>query len=199
MKLQSLFVTALMAVSSAAFAAGTPKIPAGTYHIDPAHTKMGFEVPHMVISSVEGKFDQFAGNIVVGKKLQDSKADVEIQTASVDTGNSTRDNHLRSADFFDAQKFPALTFKSSKVEFKGTRIKVPGELTIKGVTQPVMLEGKLGGVIKDMAGDDRMAAQLETKINRKDFGLNWNKMIEAGPAVGDTVTIQIQFEAVRKK
>jgi len=198
-QLRALMVLGLVGVSSAAFAAGGAKIPAGTYDIDPVHSKVGFEIGHLVISTVEGKFDQYTGEIVAGAKPEAVSSNVEIQTASVNTGNGNRDKHLKSPDFFDAEKFPKVTFKSSKIVFKGSKIEVPGELTIKGVTKPVTLEGKYLGTIKDMQGSDRMAAQLETKIKRNDFGLTWNKMIEAGPVVGEEVTISLKIEAVKKK
>jgi len=198
-QLKALVAVGLMGVSGAAFAAGGAKIPAGTYDIDPVHSKVGFEVGHMVISTVEGKFDQYTGQIVAGEKPEAVTATVEIQTASVDTGNANREKHLKSPDFFDVEKFPKMTFKSSKAIFSGNNIKVPGELTIKGVTKPVTLEGKYLGTVKDMQGDTRLAAQLQTKISRKVFGLTWNKVIEAGPVVGDEVTISLKIEAVKKK
>jgi polyisoprenoid-binding protein YceI len=153
----------------------------------------------MVISTVEGKFDQYSGEIVAGAKPEAVSTNVEIETASVDTGNENREKHLKSPDFFDVAKYPKMTFKSSKAIFKGDKVEVPGELTIKGVTKPVTLEGKYLGTVKDMQGDTRLAAQLSTKISRKAFGLTWNKMIEAGPAVGDEVTISLKIEAVKKK
>jgi polyisoprenoid-binding protein YceI len=194
-------LASLMSVSTAALAASTPKLPAGTYDIDPVHSKVGFEVGHLVISTVEGKFNDFSGQIVAGEKPEATKTNVEIKTASVDTGNADRDKHLRSPDFFDAEneKFKTMTFKSDKIVFKGSNVEIPGELTIKGTTKPVTLKGKYLGTVKDMQGNERLAAQVETKIKRKEFGLTWNKMIEAGPAVGDEVKISIKIEAVKKK
>jgi polyisoprenoid-binding protein YceI len=197
MPIRAMMALGLVAVSTAAFAA--PKVPAGTYDIDPVHSKVGFEVGHMVISTVEGKFDQFSGQIKVPAKPEATSIDVEIQTASVDTGNADRDKHLKSPDFFDAEKHPKMSFKSNKVVFKDSAIEIPGQLTIKGITKPVTLKGKYLGTVKDMMGAERMAAQVETKISRKEFGLLWNKMIEAGPAVGDEVTISLKIEAVKKK
>lgn len=198
-------VLSLMSVSSPSFAAKAKKahtagnpVPAGTYEIDPVHSKVGFEISHLVISTVEGKFDQFTGKIVSGEKPEAVSTDVEIQTASINTSNEKRDGHLKSPDFFDAQKFPKMTFKSEKAIFSGSNVKVPGELTIKGVTKPVTLEGKYMGTVKGMQGEERMAVQLGTKISRKEYGLNWNKAIEAGPVVGDEVTISLKIEAVKK-
>ncbi|MFL5815348.1 MAG: YceI family protein [Bdellovibrionia bacterium] len=196
----TLVAAGLMAVSGSAFAADAAKVaPTGTYNIDPVHSKVGFEIGHLVISTVEGKFNQFTGDIVAGKKPEATKTNVEIQTASIDTANADRDKHLKSPDFFDAEKFPKMTFKSDKAVFNGSDVEIPGQLTIKGVTKPVTLKGKFLGTVKGMMGEERLAAQLGTKINRKDFGLTWNKAIEAGPVVGDEVTISLRIEAVKKK
>jgi polyisoprenoid-binding protein YceI len=199
-------VLSLMSVSSPSFAANAKKahtagnpVPAGTYEIDPVHSKVGFEISHLVISTVEGKFDQYGGQIVAGDKPELISTNVEIQTASINTSNEKRDGHLKSADFFEVEKFPKMTFKSDKAIFSGSNVKVPGQLTIKGVTKPVTLEGKYMGTVKGMMGEERMAAQLSTKISRKEFGLTWNKAIEAGPVVGDEATISLKIEAVKKK
>jgi polyisoprenoid-binding protein YceI len=197
--LSAVLTAGIMTISGAAIAADSAKVPAGTYNIDPVHSKVGFEIGHLVISTVEGKFNQFNGDIVVGKKPEAIKTNVEIKTASIDTANADRDKHLKSPDFFDAEKFPKMTFTSDKAVFNGSEVEIPGQLTIKGVTKPVTLKGKYLGVVKGMMGEERMAAQLSTKINRKDFGLTWSKMIEAGPVVGDEATIALRVEAVKKK
>lgn len=171
----------------------------GTYNIDVAHSKVGFEVPHLVISTVEGRFDDYSGKIELAKKFSDSKVEVEIKTNSIDTAIAKRDSHLKSADFFDAEKYPTISFKGKKFIGNPDSFKVVGDLTIKGVTKKVQLEGKYLGMVKDGYGNQKTAFQAKTAINRKDFGLNWNSMVEAGPVVGDQVSISLKVQATKAK
>lgn len=175
------------------------KMTPGTYVIDENHTKVGFEVPHMVISSVEGHFKSFAGEVTIGNTFNKSTVNTTIQTASIDTGNSTRDQHLRSEDFFNAEKFPDISFKTKSISGTPASFKLTGDLTIKGVTKEVVLHGKYKGTVLNMKGIPTTAFEASTQINRKDFGLMYNKLIEAGPAIGDKVTISLKTEAVLKK
>ena len=174
-----------------------PKIEAGKYSLDAAHTKVGFEIDHLVISSVEGRFDKFSGAIDMDKKIDETKFDTTIDVNSISTGNVDRDTHLKSPDFFDAAKYPTITFKSKKVSGTADNLKISGDLTIKGVTKPVVLEGKYTGVVNDPFGFTRVAFNASTKISRKDFGLTWSKTVEAGPVVGDEVTISLKIEGAK--
>jgi len=190
--------TLVIAVSvfsfTAAFAA-TPKIEPGKYSLDPNHSKIGFDVNHLVIASVEGRFDKVSGEIEMGAKIEDMKINAKIDTASVSTGNGDRDKHLTSPDFFDSAKYPEMTFVSKSISGKADSLKVKGDLTLHGVTKPVVLEGKYLGVVNDPFGNTKIALVAKTKINRKDFGLVWSKTVEAGPVVGDEVSIDLKIEA----
>jgi len=181
-----------MATSPAALA-WTP----GTYSIDTAHSKVGFEVPHLVIATVEGRFNEYRGEVVVGEKLEDSKVSVAIDAKSVDTGNAKRDEHLRSADFLDVEKHPKLTFRSRRVTGKREAFKVVGDLTLHGVTREVTLDGKFLGTAKDGWGNLKAAFAGEARINRKDYGLVWNKIVEIGPTVGEEVTIRLKVQGAK--
>lgn len=188
-------VSFLIASSSVLAAEYAP----GTYTIDGAHSKVGFEIPHLVISSVEGRFGSYSGEVTLAPKFGDSKVSVDIETKSIDTGIAKRDEHLRSGDFFDAAKHPKLTFKSKKVEGSPESFKVQGDLTIKGVTKAVTLDGKYLGTVKDGYGNQKAAFHATTKISRKDFGLTWSNVVEAGPVVGDEVTISLKIQSALKK
>lgn len=184
------FVT-LMSLS--AFAGKS--IPAGSYAIDTAHSKIGFEIPHLVIATVEGRFTGFSGNIVIDPKLEKSKADINIDVASISTDNKDRDDHLKSPDFFDAAKNPKITFVTKKIVGTADNLKLVGDFTIKGKTKEVTLDVKYMGDVKDMFNNHKVVFSASGKINRKDFGLTWNKAVEAGPVVGDEVTLTIKIEA----
>lgn len=189
---KALLTAIVVAFAGQAQAAKAP--PLGTYAIDPMHSKVGFEVPHLVISTVEGTFRTFEGEFSVAKKFSDSKVEATIEIASIDTGVDKRDGHLRSPDFFDANKFPTMHFVSTKVEGTPKRFKMKGKLTMRGVTKPVTFDGRYLGSAKDGNGNLKAAFEAETKINRKDFGLTWNSMVEAGPVVGDEVTISLKIQ-----
>lgn len=131
---KTLLVAALLVANLAN--ANPVKIEAGDYAVDAAHTKVGFDIAHLVISTVEGRFDQFGGNVVMGSKIEDTKINANIDVASINTGNVDRDKHLKSPDFFDAEKFPKITFVSKKITGKAEALKISGDLTIHGVTKP---------------------------------------------------------------
>jgi polyisoprenoid-binding protein YceI len=192
--MKTLFILG-MSVLTAASAFAAPKIEAGKYGIDPAHSKVGFEISHLVISTVEGRFDTFTGNVEMGKKIDDTKIDASIDVNSISTGNGDRDKHLKSPDFFDAAKFGTITFVSKSVSGATDHLAIKGDLTIHGVTKPVTLDGKYMGVVNDPYGNTKVAFSAKGKISRKDFGLIWSKMVEAGPVVGDEVTLDIRIEA----
>lgn len=175
---------------------------AATYALDPAHTKIGFKVKHLMITNVSGVFEKFTGTVVIDEKdISKSKVDVNIELASINTNISKRDDHLRSADFFDVAKYPAMTFVSTRVERAGAdKLKVTGDLTIKGVTRSVVLnvDGPTGE-IKAPQGDLRRGASASAVINRQDFGVSWNKNLDGGGfVVADDVYISIDTEMARK-
>jgi polyisoprenoid-binding protein YceI len=195
----ALFLTGASVLRADAVAVTSP--PPGTYHFDPAHTELGFRVVHLVISHVNGKFDTFEGTIVV-KSPRDIRVEASADAASVDTGNAMRDAHLRGTDpnkpkddFFYAEKYPKLTFKSTKVTLDGDQLTVVGDLSIRGVTKRVTFHGTYGGYINAMG--QRIAASLSATINRKDFGLKFNYAVEAGPIVGDAVELNLDVEAAK--
>lgn len=167
----------------------------GSYGIDPMHSKIGFEVAHLVIATVEGTFKTYEGNFLIDKDFGKSKASAKIQVASIDTGVGKRDEHLKSADFFDAAKFPEITFTSTAFTGNEKDFSMKGDLTLKGHTAPVTFKGQILGSMKDGYGQQKIALRAKAKISRKQFGLTWNSMVEAGPAVGDEVTLDLNLQA----
>lgn len=191
--IQSLLVAVFMVFAGSATAQTT-------WTIDKTHTNVGFTVTHMVVSEVSGRFKDFSGSVVTnGDDFTGAKIDVNIKTASVNTDNDYRDGHLKSDDFFGSEKFADATFKSTSFEkVSDKKYKVTGELTIKGVTKTVVLDATLGGIITLPDGSKKAGFKATTEINRFDFGLNWNKMVEAGAIVDKTVTIQLNIELDNK-
>jgi polyisoprenoid-binding protein YceI len=173
---------------------------AGEWEIDAAHTSVNFVARHMMITKVRGHFSDLSGTIHVAERPEDSWVEVAIKTASVNTGNEMRDNHLRSADFLDVEKWPELTFRSSKLELTGgNRLRVHGNLTIRTVTRPVVLEGEYEGSIADPRGGTRIAFSVKTEIDREDFGITWNMVLESGGVVvSKKVQIELEVAAVRQ-
>lgn len=170
---------------------------AETYKIDPMHTSVGFSVAHMVISNVKGKFDEFEGTVTMDNN-QIQAAQGTIQTKSVNTGVEARDKDLRSANFLDVQKYPTITFQTKSSTKDGENTVLVGDFTIHGVTKSLSLPVKVLGPIKDPMGNMRIGFEGKTKINRKDFGLTYSKVLETGGlVVGDEVEIQINAEAIR--
>ena len=170
------------------------------YTIDPAHSSFEFSVKHMVIASVKGRFATFDATADIDDaNLPASSATISIDAASIDTRDATRDNHLRSADFFDVEKFPKITFQSKKVEARGNGdYRIVGDLTIHGVSKEVALDAEVSGPVKDPWGNTRVGVSAQTKINRKDWGLNWNSVLEAGGLlVGDEVRLNAELEFVK--
>ena len=190
---------AILAAVVVAFGFAAGARAADTYKIDPVHSSVGFSVRHMVISNVKGKFQEFAGAIVLeNNKLIEATG--TIQTKSVDTGVAQRDQDLRSANFFDVEKFPTITFKSKRVEKKGEEFVLVGDFTMHGVTKELSLPVKLSGPVKDPWGNSRIGLETRAKLSRKDYGMTYNKALEAGGlVVGDEVEIEINAEAVKEK
>ncbi len=173
---------------------------AAQWNLDPMHTQSTFAVRHLVISTVRGEFKKTAGAVKYDEK-DPSKSSVEatIDATTINTREEKRDEDLRSANFLDVQKYPTITFKSTKVESAGAgKLKVTGDLTMHGVTKPVVLETSLTPEIKDPLGNTRRGVQATTKLNRQDYGLTYGKMIEAGPVVGNEVQIEIDAELVKQ-
>lgn len=164
-----------------------------TWNFDPSHSTIGFSIRHMVISKVRGRFTRWSGALVLDGDAPASTS-LEIEVASIDTAEAQRDGHLRSADFFDAEAFPTISFRSTRVDADG----LVGELTMHGVTREVTLAVEAGGRMKDPWGNERVGFSATTSINRKDFGLGWNQVLEAGGLlVGEKVDIVIEVEAIK--
>lgn len=171
------------------------------WDIDYAHSSITFTVRHMVIAKVRGQFEKWNGKLKLDlDDLTRSTVTVKIDAASIDTREEKRDGHLRSPDFLDVEKFPTLDFESKRVErLGGSGLRIVGDLTIVGRTREVVLEGEYGGRAKSPWGTESAAFSAHTKINRKDFGLEWNKALETGGfLVGDTIEIALDVEAMRK-
>ena len=167
------------------------------WNVDPSHSSIEFAVRHMGLSTVRGRFTKFDADIDADENGMPSKVDVRIDVASVSTGEKDRDGHLRSADFFDAETYPTMRFVSRDIRQQGDAVVVDGELTIRGTTRPVTFEVDLAEGRPDPFGNLRAAAIAEGKINRKDWGLTWNQVLEAGALlVGEEVRFSIDLQAI---
>jgi len=189
-------IVAIMAIAIA-----VPALSAATWEIDKVHSSVGFTVKHLVISRVNGKFDDFSGTINFdGKDFAAATVAVDIKTASINTGVAQRDGHLRSSDFFAADSFAQLTFKSKKVvPGKNGNFKVVGDLTMRGVTKEVILDAVFNGTVKGMQGETRAGFSATTTINRQDWGISFNKTLDAGGLiVSNDVNIVLEIEAIQK-
>jgi len=190
-------------LAAAAFAtASSSSGSAQTWKQDGAHSQVRFSVTHMVISEVTGDFKEFDVTLKQGSEdFSGSSLEAAIKTASVNTGNEMRDKHLRSDDFFNAEKYPLISFKSTSFEKTGKKTyKISGNLTIRDVTRPVVLDAEYTGQVTDPSGDTRAGFKAKTSINRYDFGVKWNKAIEAGGfVVSEDVDITLLMELVKQK
>lgn len=180
-------------ISAMSFAATAPE--AGQYQIDPTHSKVGFEVTHLVISSVEGGFKAFSGTLDIAADMTKSKVKAAVDVDSIDTGVGKRDEHLKSPEFFDTKKYPKMTFESKSITGTPEAFVMEGDLALHGKKKRVKFTGKFLGSVADGYGNQKVAFHATTEINRKDFGLNWNNMVEAGPVVGDMVKIELKLQA----
>lgn len=170
------------------------------WNIDSAHSGINFSVRHMVVSKVRGRFAKYTGSVRLDEKdLTRSTLEAEIDVSSIDTGTPQRDEHLRSSDFFDVERFPTLGYRSQRIEkLSDERYRVLGELTIRGVTREVPLLVEYGGRAIDPWGNERAGFVARASLDRKDFGLGWNQVLETGGViVGDRVDIDIEIEVVR--
>ncbi|MCB2174206.1 MAG: YceI family protein [Actinomycetales bacterium] len=172
--------------------------PAGTWQIETSHSQATFSVRHAGISKVRGSIGIVEGTITLAEDVTGSTVTATLDPATIDTRDAKRDGHLRSADFFDAEQFPAWTFASTSIEEGGSGLLVHGDLTIHGVTKPVTLDVELNGAATDPFGMSRVGFSATTTINRKDFGLTWNAALETGGVlVSDKVEIALEIEGVK--
>jgi polyisoprenoid-binding protein YceI len=192
---------AALAVLGAAVAVASPALAADTYQFDKAHTTVGFQVRH-VVTNVGGRFHDFSGTILVDRdRPESSSVEFTIQAASIDTSEPKRDEHLKSADFFDVANQPTIVFKSTSVKPTAKdAYEVTGSLTMRGVTKQVTLPVTFLGEGKDPWGNEKIGFEIATTLNRKDYGINWNKALDQGGfLVGDEVKVQISVEANKVK
>ena len=176
-------------------------MPLSTWKIDPSHSAIAFSVRHMVVSKTRGRFTKWSGQLRFDPEdPHASSVEVNIEPGSVDTADADRDAHLRSPDFFDVEKFPSASFRSTKVTDQGgDRYRITGDLTIRGVTKPVVLEVTYEGSGKDPWGGERAGFNATTSIDRKQFGLEWNKTLETGGLlVGEKVDLTLEIEAIKQ-
>ncbi|MCC5944435.1 MAG: YceI family protein [Bernardetiaceae bacterium] len=172
------------------------------WNIDPMHSEIIFKVKHLVISTVTGRFNEFEGSLTAAdKNFSDARATFSAKTATIDTGNSQRDEHLRSNDFFNAAEFPTLTFTSEKFEkVADKQYKMTGTLQIRETSQSITLDVELGGIAQDPYGNTKAGFEISGKINRKDFGLQWGAVTEAGSVVvGEEVRLQLNVQLAKSE
>jgi polyisoprenoid-binding protein YceI len=175
----------------------TPQIPAGTWNIDPSHSEVGFSVRHLMVSKVKGNFETFTGTITIADDVLASSVQADVDLSSINTRDAQRDEHLRSADFFDTTNHPTLTFRSTGVKANGDDFVVLGDLSIKGVTHPVELDLEFNGVHPDPWGGTRSGFSATTEISRKEFGVDFEiPMDGGGVVVGDKIKVFLEVEAV---
>ena len=188
------------AVAAPLPAAAASPLAAGTYVIDVSHSELTFRIRHLV-SRVSGTFRDWKGTITVADpaRWEAAQIDVAIQAASIDTKHERRDTDLRSDSFFDVENHPVITFRSTRIERTGDRARIHGELTMRGVTKPVVLEGELVGATKTAQGKTRIGFEATTTIDRLDYGITWNRAVEGGGlTLGDEVTISLAIAAVEQ-
>ena len=179
---------------------GTVIPTAGVYDLDPKHTSVEFIARHLMITKVRGRFDDVSGVITVAEDPEASSVEVTIGAASVHTGEAQRDGHLRSGDFFDTETHPTWTFKSTKVEPDGDQWKVTGDLTIRGETQPVVLDVEFDGANTTPWGTSAVAFSATTELDREQWGLTYNQVLETGGVmVGKKIRIELNVEAVARQ
>ena len=180
--------------------AGVELPTAGTWQIDPGHAEVGFVGRHFGLTKVRGRFTGVDGAVVIADDPSQSSVEVTIDMRSVSSGAQSRDDHLRSSDFFDVEHHPSATFRSTGVSIAGASGAVDGELTIKGVTRPVRLQVDYLGHAADPWGNDRAVFSASSRINREDWGLTWNMLLEAGGLlVSKEITLEIEVELIRQQ
>jgi len=178
-------------------AVSLPGYVGGHWNIDPVHSEVGFTVRHMMVSKVRGKFTKYEVELVTADNPLESSVTASIDLTSIDTGNPDRDNHLRSADFFEVETYPTMTYRSTGIRPKGDKFILDGELTLKGVTRPVSLDLELGGFGPDPYGGTRAGFTATGEIQRSDFHVDFNAALETGGVVvSDKVNLHLEIEAV---
>ena len=179
----------------------TPTIvPTGTWNVDPAHSKVGFAVKHMGIATVRGEFTDFAGTLEIGDSISSARAYGTVKVQSVDTSESQRDEHLRSADFFDAAQYPELTFESTQIEaLDDEEFRITGNLTLHGVTNKVVLHADVQGIDTDPWGNERVGLEITGQLSRGDYGMKFNQALGSGNMlVADKVNLTLDISAVKQ-
>ena len=176
-----------------------PGYVAGTWDLDPVHSTIGFVVRHLMVSKVRGKFTTFEVQVVTAPNPLESTVAATVDLSSVDTGNETRDNDLRSTNFFDVGTHPKMTFASTRIEPDGDNFRVTGDLTIRGVTKPVTLTVEINGFGPDPYGGTRAGFSATGELNRSDFGVSFNAPIPGGVMISENVKLEIEAEAVLRK
>ena len=192
----------LAAIALTLFLAVQPAQAQNAWDIDASHSSIQFRVKHLMISNVRGTFDKFSGTILFdGENYASVKAEAEIQAASINTREPKRDEHLRSADFFDTAMHPTITFKSKRVEaIEGNRFKLLGDLIMRGTTKEVLLDVEATPVVKGMGGESRIGVQATTRLDRQDYGIKWNRALDAGGlVVGNEIDITLDLELVKAR
>lgn len=170
----------------------------GVWNVDPVHSSIGFVARHLMISKVRGTFRTFSGTLTIAEDPLMSKVEATADVASITTGDDGRDTHLKSADFFDVEKYPSMTLVSTGIERKGDDYVLHANLTIREITKPVDFDLEFDGVSKDPWGGTRAGFAAETEVNRKDWGLEWNLALETGGVMlGDKVKLQLEIQAVK--
>ena len=176
--------------------AGIETPSAGAWRFDKAHTNLGFLARHLMVTKVRGRFNDFDGTIHIGERPEDSHVEVVVKTASVETGSNDRDTHLRSPDFFDVERYPEMTFRSTKVEQTGdTSLRIAGDLTIRDVTRPITFDADFEGLVATPWGSKAAAFSATAEVEREHWGLTWNVALESGGwVVSKKVKISIDAE-----
>ena len=196
----SLGVLLLICISMMA-GAGISGAEMARYDVDPDHSSIEFSVAHMVVSKTKGRFTDYKGFVEMdpeGLKIKEIEA--VINTASVTTMHEKRDGHIKNEDFFNVEKYPTMTYKMKYSRKEGDNIIAIGDLTMLGVTREVTLTGKFNGLVKDPFGNTRAGFTAEGKLNRKDFGMNWSKLLDSGGmVVGDDITLKLEIESIKAK
>jgi polyisoprenoid-binding protein YceI len=179
---------------------GIVRVPTGTWRVDPDHSSVEFEIKHMMIATVRGRFKEFEGTLVAAEDIADSRAYGTVKVASIDTNQPDRDAHLRSPDFFDAERYPEIRFESTRIEpHGGPEFRVVGNLTIRDVTREIELAATVEGAKRDPWGNERVGVAARGSINRTDFGLRWQQALETGGfLLGEEVKIHVDVSAVRQ-
>jgi polyisoprenoid-binding protein YceI len=174
------------------------QLTAGTWNIDQSHSSVAFIARHLMVTKVRGRFDNFEGTVTIGDDKLASAVSATVQTGSFSTGDADRDGHVKSGDFLDVENFPTMSFVSTSVSNDGSDYSLVGDLTIKGITKPVTFELEYDGVSADPWGGTRAGFSAETEINRKDFGIEWNAVLETGGVMlGEKVKIVLDIQTVR--